>query len=412
MYSSYIAMNRIVEERAADDEAYRRALEKNRRPLLSHGRAMADDALLAELRSLRLDVDREGLSRLFPRFVSAQEMAEAMMGQVEVDVPDVQEDWAWIAITCLWERWQPELPSMEMVDDKMQAGYAAHGEGDTQQACRIWLETWRAILGIIERRQMRSLDEFDDLFGGTQCVYNWIHDFELQLYNAGLDEPEFFRERISLCETVISQFSNGSLSTNDFKMALAESHFQLGDREQGDRLFREWLDEEPQCGNGWTSWSHCHWPFANHGEKDAAKAEQILKEGLAVTGIRDRELILESLAQLYDETDRGDQAKAVREEVKQVRRLEKTTITGSGPGHVQIRGHVRIREEYDFGEEGLPLEELEGFAHSLAAGNREATGVFDKQPHVGRNEPCPCGSGKKYKKCCAKSERGGRQPGV
>jgi len=24
------------------------------------------------------------------------------------------------------------------------------------------------------------------------------------------------------------------------------------------------------------------------------------------------------------------------------------------------------------------------------------------QPKVGRNEPCPCGSGKKYKKCCGK----------
>ncbi len=25
-----------------------------------------------------------------------------------------------------------------------------------------------------------------------------------------------------------------------------------------------------------------------------------------------------------------------------------------------------------------------------------------EQPKVGRNEPCPCGSGKKYKKCCSK----------
>ena len=37
-------------------------------------------------------------------------------------------------------------------------------------------------------------------------------------------------------------------------------------------------------------------------------------------------------------------------------------------------------------------------------------GVQSKQsPHstvafkVGRNEPCPCGSGKKYKKCCGRS---------
>lgn len=24
------------------------------------------------------------------------------------------------------------------------------------------------------------------------------------------------------------------------------------------------------------------------------------------------------------------------------------------------------------------------------------------EPKVGRNDPCPCGSGKKYKKCCGK----------
>ena len=25
-----------------------------------------------------------------------------------------------------------------------------------------------------------------------------------------------------------------------------------------------------------------------------------------------------------------------------------------------------------------------------------------KGPKIGRNDPCPCGSGKKYKKCCGK----------
>jgi len=25
-----------------------------------------------------------------------------------------------------------------------------------------------------------------------------------------------------------------------------------------------------------------------------------------------------------------------------------------------------------------------------------------KEPKIGRNEPCPCGSGKKYKKCCGR----------
>jgi hypothetical protein len=30
--------------------------------------------------------------------------------------------------------------------------------------------------------------------------------------------------------------------------------------------------------------------------------------------------------------------------------------------------------------------------------------IIRHQPKVGRNDPCPCGSGKKYKKCCMKAE--------
>ena len=30
------------------------------------------------------------------------------------------------------------------------------------------------------------------------------------------------------------------------------------------------------------------------------------------------------------------------------------------------------------------------------------SGTIRKEKKVGRNEPCPCGSGKKYKKCCGK----------
>ncbi|RXM02456.1 hypothetical protein EO238_29585, partial [Citrobacter sp. AAK_AS5] len=26
-----------------------------------------------------------------------------------------------------------------------------------------------------------------------------------------------------------------------------------------------------------------------------------------------------------------------------------------------------------------------------------------EEPRIGRNDPCPCGSGKKYKKCCGRT---------
>ena len=33
---------------------------------------------------------------------------------------------------------------------------------------------------------------------------------------------------------------------------------------------------------------------------------------------------------------------------------------------------------------------------------QKASGTIVKVPKIGRNDPCPCGSGKKYKKCCGK----------
>ena len=36
------------------------------------------------------------------------------------------------------------------------------------------------------------------------------------------------------------------------------------------------------------------------------------------------------------------------------------------------------------------------------SGSAKAEPAKPSVPKVGRNDPCPCGSGKKYKKCCGK----------
>jgi preprotein translocase subunit SecA len=46
------------------------------------------------------------------------------------------------------------------------------------------------------------------------------------------------------------------------------------------------------------------------------------------------------------------------------------------------------------------------------AGDGQVTApVKRERPKVGRNDPCPCGSGKKYKKCHGKDEEGGGTTG-
>ncbi len=37
-------------------------------------------------------------------------------------------------------------------------------------------------------------------------------------------------------------------------------------------------------------------------------------------------------------------------------------------------------------------------------GGLEGIPYVRETPRIGRNDPCPCGSGKKYKKCCLRGE--------
>jgi preprotein translocase subunit SecA len=62
--------------------------------------------------------------------------------------------------------------------------------------------------------------------------------------------------------------------------------------------------------------------------------------------------------------------------------------------------HLQVRPHQEVPEEARPAEPKLAFSHG--DGGDSPQPVQRKQGKVGRNDPCPCGSGKKYKKCCGK----------
>ena len=50
---------------------------------------------------------------------------------------------------------------------------------------------------------------------------------------------------------------------------------------------------------------------------------------------------------------------------------------------------------------------VDGILHTAAAGEMtvKKVPVRNAAKKVGPNDPCPCGSGKKYKKCCMQKEK-------
>ena len=48
------------------------------------------------------------------------------------------------------------------------------------------------------------------------------------------------------------------------------------------------------------------------------------------------------------------------------------------------------------------LERKEVVKHVITNDSKDTVKVQKKSSKVGRNDPCPCGSGKKYKNCCGR----------
>ncbi|MEC9491260.1 preprotein translocase subunit SecA [Flexistipes sp.] len=70
---------------------------------------------------------------------------------------------------------------------------------------------------------------------------------------------------------------------------------------------------------------------------------------------------------------------------------------------VKIDEDVQLKEK----ERKTTEERRDIFSENRGEGGEKRQPVKRSQPKVGRNDPCPCGSGKKYKKCCGANEKAG-----
>ncbi len=275
----------------------------------------------------------------------------------------------------------------------MQAGYELKASGNLEAVCRIWLDAWNDVRWIGDKGGIQSIGEFDDEFHGTQSLFNWIQDVESELWDAGLKDRQFFTARVALCEEVLEWIeADEELLTENFQRGLAETCFELGQTAKADELYRDWLETDPQWGWGWIGWSDCY-RFSHTEFRDWHRAEALLRKGLSIADVRDYQNIAERLAGLYQEQGRDDEAKEVRQLAERNAASIRQTIEFMPDAKA-----ARHKTIGAFGDEGLPLSDLPKLANLFRLPPARATSSGIK---IGRNDPCPCGSGKKYKKCCA-----------
>ena len=200
----------------------------------------------------------------------------------------------------------------------------------------------------------------------------------MELGNAGIDDPAYHGKRIEYCREMLEWCGSDDLLISNIRCAMAEAHFESGDEAECDRLFEGWLRDDPDWALGYLAWAECY--MLKKDGDNSSKAEEILRAGYSRGKPRERFEIIANLMALYEDTGRPDKAKELEKEFSEL--------------HDSIPELIEADAEWE--NELLRLQQQQA---------KQKVVTYDKPSPVrvvkiGRNEPCPCGSGKKYKKCC------------
>jgi hypothetical protein len=269
------------------------------------------------------------------------------------------------------------MDRLESIDAKIQQGWVCTQEKrETKKGCDIWLESWGAIKELFNEGFATDIGDLDKKYKWSQWITNYVQFLEMELGNAGIDDPAYHGKRIEYCREMLQWCGSDNLLISNTRCAMAEAYFESGDEAECDRLFEGWLHDDPDWALGYLAWAECYKYKKDGANND--KVEEILLAGHSRGDPRGRFEIVANLMALYEDTGRPERAKEFEKIFHELHDSIPEFIEADRALRKELREWPRAKQGDVVYDKPAPVSVVK----------------------IGRNEPCPCGSGKKYKKCC------------
>ncbi|WP_277205984.1 YchJ family metal-binding protein [Vibrio misgurnus] len=151
------------------------------------------------------------------------------------------------------------------------------------------------------------------------------------------------------------------------------------------------------CGNT-PSYALCCQPI-HHDPLQAKTPEQLMRARFSAHMLQDIDFVIKTY---HPSCHAEDERQAISESVhSHWQRLE---VLAAEPGTTSEEGFVQFRAYFEQQGKKQCLAERSRFVRENGAwyyiDGEFIDGEFAATPKQGRNDPCACGSGKKFKKCC------------
>lgn len=153
------------------------------------------------------------------------------------------------------------------------------------------------------------------------------------------------------------------------------------------------------CGSHLASERCC--ALLHSGAKSAATAEELMRSRFTAYAQHNEAYLLAT----WDSSKRPDNIDFSKEDNVEWKRLE--IIGTKKGGEKDVKGIVEFKAFYQMNGEEYAMHEISRFVRKdgkwfYLDGMVKSVGKVGQQINQGKNAPCPCGSGKKFKRCCGK----------
>lgn len=320
MHNNILTIHLAIEEAARLDVKYKKEMRKSGGMFLSEIENASDEELYHFLKVRQIIVNPKDIQEAFSKYNSAFDLLEFLKSDLEISMKNVwDESICHLSLIFIWQRKnKKEHPPLELFDYHLYKGYAFSHKEETDKALGQWYEAYKLMFYFINRLRINSIDVLKNQLEGDYELNLWMEDY-LTLLNLEHTKISFYLEQHRVvCERFLAIFSKEKKDIVFLvKMNYAQSFFSIGEEIEGDRLYEQWLAENPTWRTGWVSWADNYW--VNHQEKERMeKAVGILEKALKRISSLDAKEVLVRLKPLYEQLGKVEDALRIAVELKKV----------------------------------------------------------------------------------------------
>jgi len=206
-------------------------------------------------------------------------------------VKEFDENFPWMAAEVLWRRLVPEKISTMQLDDWVQDGYELiKEETSSVGCCDLWLKVWD-ILKTRFTKDMRKVEDADEVSFKSQYLSNWIQDLDMELSNAAIDteDKSYYDRRIIFCRECMGYFPDSIQNSIGMRRGVAEALYMSGRIKEAEQEFQILVSAYPNDPWSYAGWGDMY-ADVDGGIYNPEKAEELYRKGLGLEPAEDKYL--------------------------------------------------------------------------------------------------------------------------